>query len=48
MVIVNDVSFETLKALVAFMYRGEAFVSSEDLGSFLQAAKDLGIKGDFL
>ena len=42
-VILKDVKFEDLKALVEFMYRGEVTVTQEQLPSLLKAAETLQI-----
>ena len=42
-VIIKDVRFEDLKALVEFMYRGELSVSQDQLPSLLKAAETLQI-----
>lgn len=44
-VILKDVKFEELKAMLEYMYRGEVNVTQEQLGRFLKAAESLKIKG---
>ncbi|XP_075226105.1 uncharacterized protein LOC142327116 isoform X2 [Lycorma delicatula] len=44
-VILKDVKFEELKAMLEYMYRGEVNVTQEQLGRFLKAAETLKIKG---
>lgn len=43
--IMKDVKFEQLKAMLDYMYRGEVKISQEKLGTFLKAAESLQIKG---
>uniref|UniRef100_A0A1B6LKP4 BTB domain-containing protein n=1 Tax=Graphocephala atropunctata TaxID=36148 RepID=A0A1B6LKP4_9HEMI len=43
--ILKDVSFHELKAMLDYMYRGEVNISQEQLGTFLKAAESLQIKG---
>ena len=43
--ILKDVSFIELKAMLDYMYRGEVNISQEQLGTFLKAAESLHIKG---
>lgn len=43
--ILKDVKFEELKAMLEYMYRGEVNVTQEQLGRFLKAAETLKIKG---
>jgi rubrerythrin len=43
--IFNDISFEELKAMLEYMYRGEVNVSQDQLNTFLKAAEALKIKG---
>lgn len=43
--ILKDVRFEELKAMVDYMYRGEVNVAHDKLNTFLQAAESLQIKG---
>jgi len=44
-VILKDVRFIDLKALIDFMYRGEVNVSEEQLAQFLKTAETLKVKG---
>jgi len=44
-VILKDVFFHDLKALVHYMYKGEVQISEDQLNSFLHTAKSLGIRG---
>ena len=44
-IIVDYVDFENLKALVEYMYRGEANVPQHMLSSFIKAAETLQIRG---
>lgn len=44
-VILKDIRFVDLKALVQFMYRGEVNVSQDQLPTLLKAAETLKIKG---
>ncbi|KAK9878052.1 hypothetical protein WA026_020680 [Henosepilachna vigintioctopunctata] len=44
-VILQDVKFQELKAMMDYMYRGEVSISSDQLGALLKAAKSLQIKG---
>lgn len=46
-VILKDVRFIDLKALIDFMYRGEVNVSEEQLSAFLKTAETLKVKGNF-
>ena len=43
--IILNVDFENLKALVEYMYRGEANVPQHMLSSFIKAAETLQIRG---
>lgn len=43
--ILKDVRFEEMKAMVDYMYRGEVNVAHDKLDSFLRAAESLQIKG---
>ncbi|XP_034249683.1 longitudinals lacking protein-like isoform X5 [Thrips palmi] len=43
--IMKDVKFEQLKAMLDYMYRGEVKISQDQLGTFLKAAESLQIKG---
>lgn len=43
--ILKDVTYHELKAMVDYMYRGEVNISQDKLGAFLSAAKSLQIKG---
>ncbi|XP_014250717.1 protein tramtrack, beta isoform-like isoform X2 [Cimex lectularius] len=44
-IILKDVTFGELKAMLDYMYRGEVNISQEQLGAFLKAAESLQIKG---
>src|SRR5207237_2526437 len=44
-VILKDVKWEELKAVVEFMYKGEINVSQEQLGPLLKVAELLKIRG---
>lgn len=44
-VILKDVNFSDLQAILQFMYRGEVNVRQEDLTNFLKTAEVLKIKG---
>jgi len=44
-VILKDVTFCELKAMLDYMYRGEVNISQDQLGTFLKAAESLQIKG---
>ncbi|XP_054286027.1 longitudinals lacking protein, isoforms J/P/Q/S/Z-like isoform X1 [Macrosteles quadrilineatus] len=44
-IILKDVKFEELKAMLDYMYRGEVNISQEQLSTFLKAAETLQIKG---
>lgn len=44
-IVFNDLSYEQLRAMLEYMYRGEVNVSQEQLDSFLKAAEALKIKG---
>ena len=44
-VILRDVSFENLRALVDFVYRGEVNVPQGQLSEFLRTTESLQIKG---
>ncbi|XP_073976587.1 uncharacterized protein isoform X7 [Rhodnius prolixus] len=44
-IILKDVTFSELKAMLDYMYRGEVNISQEQLGTFLKAAESLQIKG---
>lgn len=44
-IILKDVKFEELKAMLDYMYRGEVNISQEQLTTFLKAAESLQIKG---
>lgn len=46
-VILKDIRFVDLKALVQFMYRGEVNVSQDQLPTLLKAAEALKIKGTY-
>ncbi|KAK7573713.1 hypothetical protein V9T40_010904 [Parthenolecanium corni] len=43
--ILKDIKFQELKAMLDYMYRGEVNISQEQLGTFLKAAESLQIKG---
>ncbi|KAE8747853.1 hypothetical protein FOCC_FOCC005465 [Frankliniella occidentalis] len=43
--IMKDVKFDQLKAMLDYMYRGEVKISQDQLGTFLKAAESLQIKG---
>lgn len=43
--ILKDVTFQELKSMLDYMYRGEVNISQEQLGTFLKAAESLQIKG---
>ncbi|GLG94115.1 Zinc finger protein 1, partial [Gryllus bimaculatus] len=44
-IILKDVKFWTLKAVVDFVYRGEVKIRENQLGAFLEVAESLQIKG---
>ncbi|CAB0003585.1 unnamed protein product [Nesidiocoris tenuis] len=44
-IILKDVTFSELKAMLDYMYRGEVNISQDQLGTFLKAAESLQIKG---
>jgi len=44
-VIMKDVPFADLRAIVEFIYRGEVFVPQEQLSSVLKSAESLKVKG---
>ncbi|XP_075226176.1 uncharacterized protein LOC142327140 isoform X2 [Lycorma delicatula] len=44
-IILKDVKYPELKAMLDYMYRGEVNISQDLLGSFLKAAESLQIKG---
>lgn len=44
-VILKDVMFVELKAMMDYMYRGEVNISQDQLGTFLKSAESLQIKG---
>ncbi|GLH02515.1 Protein glass [Gryllus bimaculatus] len=44
-IILKDVKFQELKAMIDYIYRGEVKISEERLGDFLEAAESLQIKG---
>ncbi|XP_053209500.1 protein tramtrack, beta isoform-like isoform X2 [Panonychus citri] len=44
-VIMKDVPFADLRAIVEFIYRGEVFVPQEQLASVLKSAESLKVKG---
>lgn len=45
LVILKDISHETLADLIAYIYRGEVNIKRENLEEFLKTAKSLKIKG---
>ncbi|XP_021915071.1 longitudinals lacking protein, isoforms F/I/K/T isoform X11 [Zootermopsis nevadensis] len=44
-VILKDIKFQELKAMVDYMYHGEVNISQDQLGALLKAAESLQIKG---
>lgn len=44
-IILKDVKFQELRAMVDYMYRGEVNISQDQLSTFLKAAESLQIKG---
>lgn len=44
-IILKDVKYEELKAMLDYMYRGEVNISQEQLSAFLKTAESLKIKG---
>ncbi|XP_063228451.1 longitudinals lacking protein-like isoform X11 [Bacillus rossius redtenbacheri] len=44
-IILKDVKFQELKAMMDYMYRGEVNISQDQLGALLKAAESLQIKG---
>ncbi|XP_014274265.1 longitudinals lacking protein, isoforms H/M/V [Halyomorpha halys] len=44
-IVFNDLSYDQLRAMLEYMYRGEVNVSQEQLDSFLKVAESLKIKG---
>ncbi|XP_053201718.1 protein tramtrack, beta isoform-like [Panonychus citri] len=44
-VIMKDIPFADLRAIVEFIYRGEVFVPQEQLASVLKSAESLKVKG---
>ncbi|XP_072748765.1 uncharacterized protein [Anoplolepis gracilipes] len=44
-VILKDVNYRDLSAILHFMYQGEVNIKQEDIGSFLKVAETLQIKG---
>lgn len=44
-IILKDVKYEEMKAMLDYMYRGEVNISQEHLATFLKAAECLQIKG---
>lgn len=44
-IILKDVKYDELKAMLDYMYRGEVNISQEQLSTFLKAAETLQIKG---
>jgi len=45
LIVLKDVDFENLKALVEYMYKGEANVPQHMLSSFIRTAENLQIRG---
>jgi len=43
--ILKDVTYQELRSMMDYMYRGEVNITQEQLGSFLKAAESLQIKG---
>lgn len=44
-IILKDVKFAELRAMMDYMYRGEVNISQDQLGALLKAAESLQIKG---
>lgn len=44
-VILKDVTYRDLAAMLRFMYQGEVSIKQEDITSFLKVAETLQIKG---
>lgn len=44
-VILKDVNYRDLSAMLHFMYQGEVNIKQEDIASFLKVAETLQIKG---
>lgn len=44
-VILKDVTYQDLSAILRFMYQGEVNIKQEDISSFLKVAETLQIKG---
>lgn len=44
-VIINNMPFADLRAIIEFIYRGEVFVPQEQLASVLKSAQSLKVKG---
>ena len=45
LIYLNGVNFNDLKALINFMYSGQAEIAQDDLDSFMKAGLDLAIRG---
>ena len=45
LIYLRELKMEDVKAIVDFIYLGHTEVSSEDLGTFLQVAEDLEVRG---
>lgn len=43
--ILKDVTYQELRSMMDYMYRGEVNITQEQLGSFLKAAESLQVKG---
>lgn len=43
--ILKDVNYRDLSAMLHFMYQGEVNIKQEDIASFLKVAESLQIKG---
>jgi hypothetical protein len=44
-VILKDVSYEDVSALLSFMYQGEVYITQDRLASFLHTAELLQVRG---
>lgn len=44
-VILKDVRYEDVLALLSFMYQGEVFITQDQLSSFLETAELLQVRG---